>query len=180
MPGSPTGRSGRARGGVGCDEFAYALGHRRLACRTGIPVARSGGRPGVGRPGVISTKRHPSRTCQRGGLRRRAAIRADRPTGDGTTRTYLLAGLLICRRCGRRMDSHWVNDRPGYRCRHGRINAKRRTAPDIPSLDPHEMAQHPRANHTLIVCDELGCRLAAKRAGHRAARSTNVVVTPAA
>lgn len=30
------------------------------------------------------------------------AIRAARPTSDGTTRTYLLAGLLRCRLCGRR------------------------------------------------------------------------------
>jgi DNA invertase Pin-like site-specific DNA recombinase len=29
---------------------------------------------------------------------------------------YLLAGLVRCRLCGRTMDSHWVNHRPGYRC----------------------------------------------------------------
>jgi hypothetical protein len=52
------------------------------------------------------------------------AIRAARPTGDGTTRRYLLAGLLICGSCGRRMEAHWVNNRPGYRCRHGHTSAK--------------------------------------------------------
>ncbi|HEY6798996.1 MAG TPA: recombinase family protein, partial [Kineosporiaceae bacterium] len=41
----------------------------------------------------------------------------------GRPRTYLLAGLLRCGICGRRMDCHWVNDRPGYRCRHGRTTA---------------------------------------------------------
>src|SRR5207248_6654124 len=34
------------------------------------------------------------------------AIHATRPADDGTTRTYLLAGLLRCGTCGRRMDSH--------------------------------------------------------------------------
>ncbi|MGW5715093.1 recombinase family protein [Amycolatopsis sp. NPDC003865] len=46
-------------------------------------------------------------------------IRAARPTKYGGTRTYVLAGLVQCQFCGRRLDSHWVNGRPGYRCRHG-------------------------------------------------------------
>jgi recombinase-like zinc beta ribbon protein len=65
-----------------------------------------------------------------------------RPTGDGTTRTYLLAGLLRCRLCGRRMDSHWVNDRPGYRCRHGRTSA---TRPDV----DHPKNLYVREDHVL-------------------------------
>jgi hypothetical protein len=51
------------------------------------------------------------------------AIRSTRPSGDGEFRTYQLAGLLRCGICGRRLDSHWVNDRPGYRCRHGYTSA---------------------------------------------------------
>ncbi|WP_197285764.1 recombinase family protein [Nocardiopsis sp. NRRL B-16309] len=47
------------------------------------------------------------------------AVRAGRLTKDGRVREYLCAGLLLCRMCGRRMDAHWVNDRPGYRCRRG-------------------------------------------------------------
>jgi site-specific DNA recombinase len=43
---------------------------------------------------------------------------------DGTTREYLLVGLVQCRRCGRRMESHWVHGRPGYRCRHGHSSSK--------------------------------------------------------
>ena len=57
------------------------------------------------------------------------AIRAARPTEDGSARTYLLAGLLQCRPCGRRMDSHWVHQRPGYRCRHGHTSSQQ-PAPD--------------------------------------------------
>ncbi len=51
------------------------------------------------------------------------AVRSTRTATDGTPRTYRLAGLLQCRICGRRLDSHWVNNRPGYRCRHGHTSA---------------------------------------------------------
>jgi site-specific DNA recombinase len=51
------------------------------------------------------------------------AIRSTRPSSDGAFRTYQLAGLLRCGICGRRLDSHWVNERPGYRCRHGHTSA---------------------------------------------------------
>ncbi|MDT8912913.1 recombinase family protein [Amycolatopsis sp. PS_44_ISF1] len=53
-------------------------------------------------------------------------LRAARPTQDGGKRTYVLAGLVGCRLCGRRLDSHWVNGRPGYRCRHGHTSARNR------------------------------------------------------
>ncbi|WP_080640544.1 recombinase family protein [Salinispora arenicola] len=52
------------------------------------------------------------------------AVRSTRPTADGKQRVYLLAGLMQCGLCGRRMDAHWVNRRPGYRCRHGHSSAK--------------------------------------------------------
>jgi site-specific DNA recombinase len=42
-------------------------------------------------------------------------------------RRYLLAGLLACGLCGRRMESAWSNGRAAYRCRHGRTSAM---APD--------------------------------------------------
>ena len=51
-------------------------------------------------------------------------VRASRPTGDGASRLYLLAGLVVCRVCGRRMDSNWVHGRASYRCRHGRTSAR--------------------------------------------------------
>ncbi|MBE1496214.1 hypothetical protein H4696_003314 [Amycolatopsis lexingtonensis] len=53
-------------------------------------------------------------------------MRAARPTQDGGTRTSILTGLVQCQLCGRRLDSHWVNDRPGYRCRHGHTSARNR------------------------------------------------------
>ncbi|UOX90424.1 recombinase family protein [Amycolatopsis sp. FBCC-B4732] len=53
-------------------------------------------------------------------------MRAARPTQHGHTRAYLLAGLVQCQLCGRRLDSHWVKGRPGYRCRHGHTSAHTR------------------------------------------------------
>lgn len=50
-------------------------------------------------------------------------MRAARSTKDGGSRRYVLAGLLACGVCGRRMDAHWVHGRAGYRCRHGRTSA---------------------------------------------------------
>jgi len=51
---------------------------------------------------------------------RRAQNVRVRPAPRGAvTRTYLLVGLIQCGQCGRRMDSHWVHQRAGYRCRHG-------------------------------------------------------------
>jgi site-specific DNA recombinase len=47
-------------------------------------------------------------------------LHADRPTAPG--RTYLLAGLLHCALCERRVDSHCAH-RPAYRCRHGHTSA---------------------------------------------------------
>src|SRR5580693_10643630 len=44
------------------------------------------------------------------------------PAGPAARR-YLLAGLLACGRCGRRLESSWSNGRPAYRCRHGYTSA---------------------------------------------------------
>jgi site-specific DNA recombinase len=52
-------------------------------------------------------------------------VRAARATAENDHRTYRLTGLLRCGVCGRRLDAHWVNDRPGYRCRHGRTSTTR-------------------------------------------------------
>ena len=49
------------------------------------------------------------------------------PQDEPVMRRYLLAGLLACGLCGRRMESAWSNGKAAYRCRHGRTSA---TAPD--------------------------------------------------
>ena len=55
-------------------------------------------------------------------------VRAARQTRDGRARSYLLSGLVRCGVCGRRMDSHWVHGRAGYRCRHGHSSSQPRAA----------------------------------------------------
>jgi DNA invertase Pin-like site-specific DNA recombinase len=52
------------------------------------------------------------------------------PAGPATRR-YLLAGLIRCGTCGRRLESSWSNGRPAYRCRHGYTSAIR---PDLTQL----------------------------------------------
>jgi site-specific DNA recombinase len=56
-----------------------------------------------------------------------AAQQAGAPRGPAghATRQYLLAGLLACGGCGRRLESAWSNGRPAYRCRHGHPSAAR-------------------------------------------------------
>jgi Recombinase zinc beta ribbon domain len=44
------------------------------------------------------------------------------PAAPGRRR-YLLAGLLACGTCGRRMESAWSNGKAAYRCRHGHTSA---------------------------------------------------------
>ncbi len=62
-----------------------------------------------------------------------AAQDASAPRGPAgpATRRYLLAGLLRCGVCGRRLESAWSNGKPAYRCRHGYTSATR-PEPDRP------------------------------------------------
>jgi site-specific DNA recombinase len=55
------------------------------------------------------------------------ATRGPAPQASPVLRRYLLAGLLACGVCGRRMESAWSNSKRAYRCRHGRTSAM---APD--------------------------------------------------
>jgi site-specific DNA recombinase len=50
---------------------------------------------------------------------------APRGPAAPAVRRYLLAGLMACGRCGRRLESAWSNGRPAYRCRHGYTSAAR-------------------------------------------------------
>ncbi len=59
----------------------------------------------------------------------------------GTTsrrRDYRLAGPIRCVSCGRKMDSHWINNRPGYRCRHGQRSSRTRQADQPGNLNLRE------------------------------------------
>ena len=52
-------------------------------------------------------------------------ISAPRGPAGPARRRYLLAGLICCGTCGRRLESSWSNGRPAYRCRHGYTSAIR-------------------------------------------------------
>ena len=89
--------------------------------------ARRGAVDGHGRvgglPGLV-----PSRAGQRGRLHRGAAAScgpAVRGRSDARLRARRAGAVPVC---GRRMDSHWVNGRAGYRCRHGHHSARARPA----------------------------------------------------
>ena len=73
---------------------------------------------------VISTRpAHPALVSEQDFIAVQG-IRAERDTtGTATARRYLLAGLLRCGTCGRRMESCWAGNRPAYRCRHGYTSA---------------------------------------------------------
>ena len=45
---------------------------------------------------------------------------------EAPRRSYLMAGLVRCGVCRRRMDAHWVHGRAGYRCRHGHTSSRPR------------------------------------------------------
>ena len=53
----------------------------------------------------------------------RGSVPPNEPGAPEGRRRYLLAGLLTCGTCGRRMESAWSHGRPAYRCRHGRTTA---------------------------------------------------------
>ena len=50
-------------------------------------------------------------------------LTAPRGPAGPAARRYLLAGLLACGQCGRRLASAWSNGKPAYRCRHGHVSA---------------------------------------------------------
>ncbi len=50
---------------------------------------------------------------------------APRGPAGPAARQYLLAGLLACGQCGRRLESAWSNGHPAYRCCHGHNSAAR-------------------------------------------------------
>jgi len=77
-------------------------------------------------------------------------IRAQRPAKDGRARVYALSGLVRCRLCDRRLDSHWSNGRPGYRCRHGHSSTRCRGLEHVKSYYVREDR----------LVDELAARLA--------------------
>ncbi|MFF3986075.1 recombinase family protein [Streptomyces sp. NPDC001797] len=77
-----------------------------------------------------------------------------RPHREATPgHVYLLAGLLCCGVCGRRMESHWTHHRPGYRCRHGHTSATRPDPGRVPNayLREDQVLPHLQALHLRLT-----------------------------
>jgi hypothetical protein len=108
---------------------------------------------------VISTQpAHPALVSESDYI---AAQQVSAPRGPAgpAARRYLLAGLLRCGTCGRRLESSWSSGRAAYRCRHGHTSAAR--------PDPG------RAKNVYVREDQVLCHLTALAilfTGHRDAR----------
>jgi site-specific DNA recombinase len=99
-------------------------------------------------------------------------IRAERDTPTSATRRYLLAGLLRCGICGRRLESCRANNRPANRCRHGHTSATR-PGPARPKnlyIREDRILPHLVAVYNLLV----GAEPAAGRRRRRTRRGTDV------
>jgi site-specific DNA recombinase len=95
------------------DPANTGLGHRQVQ-RWNLPAGW-----------VISTRpAHPALVSEADFIAAQDASAPRGPAGPATRR-YLLAGLLRCGVCGRRLESAWSNGRPAYRCRHGYTSATR-------------------------------------------------------
>jgi DNA invertase Pin-like site-specific DNA recombinase len=100
------------------------------------------------------------------------AARGPVPQDEPVLRRYLLAGVLTCGVCGRRMESARSNGRPAYRCRHGRTSAM---APDPARpkntyVREDKLLPHLPALHLLLTSP-------ARRARRRTRGGTNVRAT---
>ena len=95
------------------DPANTGLGHRAVA-RWNLPEGW-----------VISARpAHPALVSEADFIAAQDASAPRGPAGPAA-RWYLLAGLLRCGICGRRLESAWSNHRPAYRCRHGYTSATR-------------------------------------------------------
>lgn len=68
---------------------------------------------------LSATPAHPAIVTEEEFIAAQAIYAA--PPSVRPEREYLLAGRIICAECGRQLDAHWTHERPGYRCRHGRL-----------------------------------------------------------
>jgi site-specific DNA recombinase len=111
-----TGRQVWNRQRTDCDLVDPAntgLGHRQVQ-RWNLPAGW-----------VISARpAHPAQVSETNFIAAQDASAPRGPAGTATRR-YLLAGLLRCGVCGRRLESAWSNGKPAYRCRHGYTSATR-------------------------------------------------------
>jgi len=88
------------------------------------------------------------------------AARGPVPQDAPVLRRYLLAGLLACGVCGRRMESAWSNGKPAYRCRHGRTSemAPDPARPTNAYIREDKLLPHLPALHLLLTSPNVRAR----------------------
>lgn len=121
---------------------------------------------------VISARpAHPALVSEAGYVAVQEISTPRGPAGP-TGRRYLLAGLLRCGICGRRLESSWSNGKPTYRCRHGYTSAAR--------PDPKRPKNtHIREDQVLPRLSALAILLASRgRDQCHASRGTTQLTTP--
>lgn len=72
------------------------------------------------------------------------------------THDYRLEGLLRCAICERAFEGHWVNDTPGYRCRHGHRSVKDAAPPrpkNVYLREDRVLAKLPLLHHRLTAAE---------------------------
>jgi len=89
-----------------------------------------------------------------------SAARRPVPHDEPVLRRYLLAGLLACGVCGRRMESAWSNGRAAYRGRHGRtsVMAPDPARPKNAYIREDKLLPHLPALHLLFTIDAVRAR----------------------
>jgi site-specific DNA recombinase len=136
------------------------------------------------RRGVISRKpSHPALVSEADFIAAQDVSAARGPSpGMGLSvprpRRYLLAGLLVCGGCGRRMESAWSNGKPAYRCRHGHTTASRGPGPIANAyIREDRILPHLPALHLLLTEPAAGQRRRRTRRGIdlRQARPAEVI-----
>ena len=98
---------------------------------------------------------HPALVSEEDFIAAQDATAPRGPAGQATRR-YLLAGLLACGRCGRRLESAWSNGKPAYRCRHGHTTATH-PEPGRPKntyVREDQILPHLAAVAILLGCDQ--------------------------
>jgi site-specific DNA recombinase len=102
------------------------------------------------------------------------------PAAAEVQRRYLMAGLLTCGTCGRRMESTWSNGKPAYRCRHGHTSAARPDPVRPKNAYVREeivLAQLPAVHSQLTRAQPAGTGQST-RTRRRTRRGTDVVAQP--
>jgi hypothetical protein len=90
-----------------------------------------------------------------------------REVSPSERRRYVLAGIIVCGTCGRRMESAWSNGKPAYRCRHGYTTASA-PSPERPRnayVRENLIVAHLPALHLLLTEPVAGTRRRGTRRG---------------